>query len=143
MESNKQFVVVEPQADFQHIEYVIVLRYQPEALDVESRASSNDSLTLTPLDTALPIPTIQIGNDFFQLAPTPIPTPEPTPAVTVGEDGAEIVVTPAPTRDADASYEYQIPTGGNNDQPAYGFTLPPTATPSPTAPPLDLTVEED
>ena len=28
MESNKQFVVVEPQADFQHIEYVIVLRYQ-------------------------------------------------------------------------------------------------------------------
>lgn len=142
MESNKQFVVVEPQADFQHIEYVIVLRYQPEAGAVEQRVDQDD-LTITPLDTPLPIPTIQIGNDFFQLAPTPEPTPEPTPAVTVGEDGTEIVVTPAPTSDADASYEYQIPTGDDDGQPAYGFTLPPTATPSPTPPPLDLTVEDD
>ncbi|MBE0601337.1 MAG: rod shape-determining protein MreC, partial [Firmicutes bacterium] len=31
MESNKSFVVIEPIADFEHIEYVIVLRYQPEA----------------------------------------------------------------------------------------------------------------
>ena len=29
MESNKQYIVVEPSADFEHIEYVIVLRYQP------------------------------------------------------------------------------------------------------------------
>ena len=142
MESNKQFVVVEPQADFQHIEYVIVLRYQPEAGAVEQRVDQDD-LTITPLDTPQPIPTIQIGNDFFQLAPTPEPTVEPAPTVIVGEDGTEIVVTPAPTRDADASYEYQIPTGGDDDQPAYGFTLPPTATPSPTPAPLDLTVEED
>ena len=142
MESNKQFVVVEPQADFQHIEYVIVLRYQPEAGAVEQRVDQDD-LTITPLDTPQPVPTIQIGNDFFQLAPTPEPTAEPAPTVIVGEDGSEIVVTPAPTRDADASYEYQIPTGADDDQPAYGFTLPPTATPSPTPPPLDLTVEDD
>ena len=142
MESNKQFVVVEPQADFQHIEYVIVLRYQPEAGAVEQRVDQDD-LTITPLDTPQPVPTIQIGNDFFQLAPTPEPTAEPAPTVIVGEDGTEIVVTPAPTRDADASYEYQIPTGADDDQPAYGFTLPPTATPSPTPPPLDLTVEDD
>lgn len=142
MESNKQFVVVEPQADFQHIEYVIVLRYQPEALDVESRASSNDTLTLTPLDTALPIPTIQIGNDFYQLAPTPQPTPEPSPTVIIGEDGQEIVVTPAPTVDPNLSYEYQIPSGSTTDN-SYGFTLPPMPTPTPTAPPLDLSVEDD
>jgi len=142
MESNKQFVVVAPQADFQHIEYVIVLRYQPEAGAVEQRVDQDD-LTITPLDTPQPVPTIQIGNDFFQLAPTPEPTAEPAPTVIVGEDGTEIVVTPAPTRDADASYEYQIPTGADDDQPAYGFTLPPTATPSPTPPPLDLTVEDD
>ena len=142
MESNKQFVVVEPQADFQHIEYVIVLRYQPEAGAVEQRVDQDD-LTITPLDTPQPVPTIQIGNDFFQLAPTPEPTAEPAPTVIVGEDGTEIVVTPAPTRDADASYEYQIPTGADDDQPAYGFTLPPTATPSPTPPPLDLSVEDD
>ena len=139
MESNKQFVVVEPQADFQHIEYVIVLRYQPDAVDVEQRVD-NDDLTITPLDTPAPIPTIQIGNDFFQLAPTPEPTPEPTPTVTIGEDGQEIVITPAPTTDASVSYEYQIPDATSN---SYSFTLPPTASPTPTAPPLDLTVEED
>lgn len=138
MESNKQFVVVEPQADFQHIEYVIVLRYQPDALDVEERSSSNDSLAITPLDTAAPIPTIQIGNDFYQLAPTP----EPSPTVTTGEDGQAVPLTPAPSSNPNASYEYQIPSGAATDN-AYGFTLPPTATPSPTPPPLDLTVEED
>ena len=142
MESNKQFVVVEPQADFQHIEYVIVLRYQPDAIAVEERSSSNDSLTLTPLDTPAPVPTIQIGSDFFQLAPTPEPTAEPAPTVTIGEDGVEIVVTPAPTQDDTVSYEYQIPSGLSTDN-SYGFTLPPTATPSPTPPPLDLSVEED
>ena len=142
MESNKHFVVVEPQADFQHIEYVIVLRYQPEAGAVEQRVD-NDDITITPLDTPVPVPTIQIGSDFYQLAPTPEPTPEPTPTVIVAEDGTEIVITPAPTRDADAGYEYQIPTSGGGDDLAYGFTLPPTATPSPTPPPLDLTVEDD
>jgi len=142
MESNKQFVVIEPQADFQHVEYVIVLRYQPDALDVESRASSNDSLTLTPLDTPVPVPTVQIGSDFFQLAPTPEPTPEPAPTVIIGEDGEEIIVTPAPTEDTSISYEYQIPSGLATDN-AYGFTLPPTATPTPTPPPLDLSVEDD
>ena len=142
MESNKQFVVVSPQADFQHIEYVIVLRYQPEAEEVEERSSSNDSLSITPLDTAAPVPTIQIGSDFYQLAPSPEPTPEPSPTVIVGENGQEIVITPAPTDDTSTSYEYQIPSGAATDN-SYGFTLPPTATPSPTPPPLDLTVEED
>ena len=142
MESNKQFVVVSPQADFQHIEYVIVLRYQPEAEAVEERSSSNDSLTLTPLDTAPPVPTVQIGSDFYQLAPTPEPTEEPLPTTTIGEDGQEIVVTPAPTDNLNPSYEYQVPSGSSTDY-SYGFTLPPTATPSPTPPPLDLTVEDD
>ena len=142
MESNKQFVVINPQADFQHIEYVIVLRYQPEALDVEERSSSNDSLTITPINTPQPIPTIQIGNDFYQLAPTPIPSETPQPTTTVGEDGLEIVVTPAPTDNTAPSYEYQIPSGAATDY-SYGFTLPPTATPSPTPPPLDLSVEDD
>ena len=142
MESNKQFVVVSPQVDFQHIEYVIVLRYQPVAEEVEERSSSNDSVAITPLETAAPVPTIQIGSDFYQLAPTPEPTPEPSPTVIIGEDGQEIVVTPAPTDNTSVSYEYQIPSGAATDN-SYGFTLPPTATPSPTPPPLDLSVEDD
>lgn len=142
MESNKQYVVVEPQADFQHVEYVIVLRYQPDAEAVEERSGSNDSLNITPLDTAAPVPTIQLGSNYFQLAPTPEPTAEPAPEVTIGADGEEIIVTPAPTNDTSVSYEYQIPSGASTDS-SYGFTLPPTATPTPTPPPLDLSVEDD
>lgn len=142
MESNKQYVVVEPQADFQHVEYVIVLRYQPDAEAVEERSGSNDSLNTTPLDTAAPVPTIQLGSNYFQLAPTPEPTAEPAPEVTFGADGEEIIVTPAPTNDTSVSYEYQIPSGASTDS-SYGFTLPPTATPTPTPPPLDLSVEDD
>lgn len=145
MESNKQYVVIEPQADFQHVEYVIVLRYQPTAQAVEERASSNDEISFTPLDSPKPVPTIQIGSDFYQLAPTPTPTLTPGPTVTAGEDGEETLITPAPTQATPApgeSYEYQVPDAAATDM-SYGFTLPPTATPSPTPPPLDLSVEED
>ena len=145
MESNKQFVVVEPQADFQHIEYVIVLRYQPAAQAVEERASTDEGISFTPLDSPVPVPTVQIGSDFYQLAPTPTPSPTPGPTVTVGEDGQEVLVTPAPTEstpEPGESYEYQVPDAAATDM-SYGFTLPPTATPSPTPPPLDLSVEED
>ena len=38
MEGNKQYVVIEPQADFQHLEYVIILRYKPEAEAIEGRS---------------------------------------------------------------------------------------------------------
>ncbi len=144
MESNKQYVVIEPQADFQHIEYVIVLRYQPEAEAVEERASSNDTVAISTLDTPKPVPTVQIGSDFYQLAPTPEPTPEPTPTILVAEDGSEVVITPGPTSpDADDSYEYQIPSGSAVTDNSYGFTLAPTDTPTPTPPPLDLSVEDD
>ena len=145
MESNKQFVVVEPQADFQHIEYVIVLRYQPAAQAVEERASSDTDISFTPLDSPVPVPTVQIGSDFYQLAPTPTPSPTPGPTVTVDGDGQEVLVTPAPaepTPESGESYEYQVPDAAATDM-SYGFTLPPTATPSPTPPPLDLSVEED
>lgn len=135
--------MVEPSADFQHIEYVIVLRYQPEAEAVEDRSSSSDSLTLVPLETIQPVPTVLIGSDTYQLAPSPTPSPEPTlaPDETPAPTGA---ATPRPTSGS-GSYEYQVPSslqnGATNN--SYGFTLAPTATPTPTAPPLDLSVEED
>ncbi len=142
MESNKQFIVVEPQADFEHIEYVIVLRYQPLAEAVEERASSNQQLAFTPLDSPLPIPTIKIGNDFYQLAPTPAPTFTPTPAPSV-MDGSSVapMPTPAPTTGS-GSVEYQVPIGNQTDN-TYGYTLAPTATPTPTPRPIDFSTEED
>ena len=140
MEANKSFVVVEPIADFQHIEYVIVLRYQPDAEAIVSQDSTQE-LTLVPLDTARPIPTIQIGSDFFQLAPTIAPS-EPIPQTTIGPDGEIIEVTPAPTSDTD-TVSYNVPDATAEGSNPYGYTLPPTASPTPTLPPLDLTVEED
>lgn len=145
MESNKQYIVVEPRADFEHVEYVLVLRYQPNAGEVE-QLTENTDLALVPLETAAPIPTIQIGSDFYQLAPTPEPTETPAPTDTPqpGETLPPVADTPAPTDGGatDPNFSYQAPGGGPTD-PAYGFTLPPTPTPSPTPPPLDMTVEED
>lgn len=42
MEANKQYIVVEPMADFEHIEYVIVLRYKPTAEAVQGRENTTD-----------------------------------------------------------------------------------------------------
>ncbi len=144
MESNKQYIVVEPQADFQHIENVIVLRYQPTPEEVQDRTDTGP-MVYSIMDTAPPIPTIQIGSDFYQLAPTPTPSPVPTGTTPV-MDGSQITVSPGlsttPPPGTGGSIEYQVPGGGETDS-AYGYTLPPTPTPSPTPPPLDISVEED
>lgn len=139
MESNKQYIVVEPKADFEHVEYVIVLRYQPTAEAVQSSGDTED-LTPTALETVRPVPTVQIGNDFYQLAPTPEPSSDlplesdqPTQS-----DGT----APEPTPSAGNSLEYQVPSGSQTDA-SVDFTLPPTASPTPTIEPLELTVEDD
>lgn len=142
MESNKQFIVVEPLADFLHIEYVIVWRYQAIAGDVEDR-TDGEEISFVPLDTVVPVPTIQIGSDFYQLAPTFTPSPEPTPEADVTPDGSS-PATPAPTPDgqAEGGLEYQLPEGSQSNT-GFDFTLAPTDTPTPTPPPLDMSVEED
>ena len=145
MESNKSYIVVEPTVDFEHIEYVVVLRYQPDAEAVQARADSSDSLAYTPLETSKPIPTIQIGSDFYQLAPTPEPTATPTASPI---NGSSLLTPPVPSALAPAatngnqSIEYQVPSGLSTGN-SYGFTLAPTATPTPSPPPLDVSVEED
>ena len=139
MEGNKQYVVVDPLADFQHIEYVIVLRYQPVAESVETREEGETQYD--PIDPLQPIPTIQIGAEFFQLSPTPTPSPVPM-ATEVGpllEGQTPSLSTPAPTEND--SHEYIAP--GSAGDISYSVTIAPTATPSPTPPPLDLSVEED
>ena len=72
-------------------------------------------------------------NDDVVLYPDETPTPTGTAS------------TPGPSSSGGDSYEYKVPSGLQNGATdnSYGFTLAPTATPTPTAPPLDLSVEED
>ena len=85
MESNKQYIVVEPLADFEHIEYVIVLRYKPAAEAVQGRESTAAYNEFVPLVTARPMPTLRLGNtNVWGATATPAPegeqTPTPAPA---------------------------------------------------------------
>ncbi len=144
MESNKQYIVIEPTVDFQHIEYVVVLRYQPTAETVDY--GSDDEIIYVELETDRPIPTIVIGSDFYQLAPTEVPeeTPEPVAEPTTDADGNIIMVTPEVVETPEVNnYEYHAPTLDDSDDSSYGYTLAPTSTPTPTPQPLDLSVEED
>ena len=54
-----------------------------------------------------------------------------------------IYVTPAPTNGADASEATIVPDSTEEANNPFGYTLPPTASPTPTVPPLELTVEDD
>ncbi|MGN0971338.1 MAG: rod shape-determining protein MreC [Aristaeellaceae bacterium] len=142
MEANKQYIVVEPSVDFEHLEYVIVLRYQPTAEAVQGRSSTSSYSEFVPLATARPMPTLRIGSTtrFGETpAPTEEPTPTPTPELTPPPSP-----TPSPTPEITISgpvYEYNV-VGG---EPTPSPTPTPTPTPTPyiTINPGELTYEED
>ena len=139
MDANKQFIVVEPDVDFQHLEYVIVLRYKPAAEAIEGRDSTAAYREFVPLETARPYPELRIGSTqrFGETAeptesPSPSPSPEPTPSPTPTAAATELPTIAGPV------YEYQAgPTGTPTVAP------PPTATPYITLTPDDMTYEED
>ena len=149
MDANKQYIVLEPQVDFQHLEYVIVLRYKPKAGVVEGRENGKTDLELVPLESARPSPEIpQIAASLFDsptpasAAPageeTPSPTPEPTETPSP---------TPQPTEEADPdedpSIEYQPVNLHGDPTPTPSPTPGPTATPYFTPDPAGMTYEEE
>lgn len=144
MESNKQYIVVEPLVDFQHLEYVIVLRYQPTAQAVEGREQGSIYTEFVPLATARPLPTLRIGStSVWGETPTPTLEPEVTPtpdATATPSPTPKATKTPEPTI-AGPIYEYNV-VGG---EPTATPTPSPTPTPTPyiTLNPGDLTYEED
>lgn len=121
MEENKQYIVVEPYVDFEHLEYVIVLRYKPAAEAVVGRDTTESYTEFEPTVTARPYPTLRIGTTLkFGETPTPSPVPSMTPSPTPSPTPtATPTVTPSPTPSGPV-YEYQ------------SSLLGPTATPSPT-----------
>lgn len=146
MDANKQYIVVEPQADFQHIEYVIVYRYKPVAEAIQQRESSAAYSEFVPLESARPYPTLRLGSSSYFLptptpdttnTPTPSPTPTPVPTPT-----PKPTRTPAPTiTPSGPAYEYQVIVTGPTPTP----TPAPTPSPTPyiTYRPEDLTWEDD
>ena len=152
MDANKQYIVVEPAADFQHIEYVIVLRYQPKARAVQSRDTTQ--MDLVPLETARPYPTLRMsilnywntpdpnaGNVPAEETetpenpetptPTPIATPRPTPTRTPSGEEED---------DEDNGLEYVVssePTGSPSPSPS------PSPTPLFTLDPSGMNLEDD
>ena len=151
MDANKQYIVLEPLVDFQHLEYVIVLRYKPEAEAIQGRENGRTSVEFVPLESARPSPEVpQIAASLFdspspdpgsQAAETPSPTPEPTetPAPTP---------SPVPTADPqsiphETPLEYQVVNLHSDPTPSPSPTLGPTATPYFTPDPNEMTFEED
>ena len=146
MESNKQYIVVEPLADFEHIEYVIVLRYKPAAEAVQGRESTAAYNEFVPLVTARPMPTLRLGNtNVWGATPTPAPedeqTPTPSPSSTPTPSPTP---SPSPTPMATIAgpiYEYQVVDDGPTATPSP--TPSPSPTPYITLTPDDMTYEED
>lgn len=146
MEANKQFIVIEPNADFQHIEYVIVLRYKPQAEAISGRENGKTNIELVPLEPAFPSPVVpEIASSLFDsrttqdpdATATPSPTPSPTPTPT-----ATPAPTPTPTPDQPI-YEYQSVQHKGDPTPSPTPTLAPTPTPYVVPDPEDMTFEED
>ena len=150
MDSNKQYIIVEPQVDFQHLEYVIVLRYKPQPEAIEGRENGRTNVELVPLESARPSPEVpQIAASLFdsptpdpasgavQETPSPTPTPAPTPTPTPSP-------APTPTSEfTDPQIDYHVVNLHNDPTPSPTPTLAPTATPYFTPDPNDMTFEEE
>lgn len=141
MEDSKQYIVLEPLADFDHIEYVIVYRYQQTAGSGERRIPAQ--ATFVPMASIRPVPTL-IGQEPPAIDPdaTPSPTPSPTPEVTESPTPAMSPDFP-PDYVPDEGVSYVVPLNIPATETIQPTEAPITPSPSPTFSPEDMTVEED
>ncbi len=102
IEDNKHYIVVEPAADFEHIEQVLVLRYYAE-LEEMPENYDNTEIIIAPVPTARPQAVIE-EDRLTNSTPVPLPdapgrvTPAPTPSpeLDFAPEGAESEVPPEP-----------------------------------------------
>lgn len=121
MDENKHYVVIEPEVDFQHIEEVIVLVYEPAEEDMPDSHDGQIDYVPSVLDTPRPVPPIGEGIDDPNLgAITPPPRATRAPVEGMLLDERDQV-------DPDATPE---------------FTLAPGATPTPN-PELDALMQQE
>ena len=83
IEDNKHYIVIEPAADFEHIENVLVLRYYAEVEEMPENYN-NTEIIIAPVATARPQAVIE-EDRLNQSTPVPLPnapgraTPTPVP----------------------------------------------------------------
>jgi len=173
MDANKQYIVLEPQVDFQHLEYVIVLRYKPEAEAIEGRENGRTNVELVPLESARPSPVVpEIASSLFESQTTAPPAsgeegeePEeegqegdilggnavegveqedtPTPAPTVTLTPDPVPETTPDAGPAVTPLEYVVVNPQGEPTPTPTPSPAPTATPYFTPDPEDMIFEED
>lgn len=132
MQDNKQYIVVEPLVDFQHLEYVLVLRYKPDALEVEGRES--EILNLVPLESARPSPVIpEVAASLFN---TPSPTPAPTDEGETNPDDPGTPGSPNPGPEPETT-----PTPTPAPEPSATPSPPPEETPTPKPTPYATPID--
>lgn len=142
LEDSKQYIVLEPIADFDHIEYVIVYRYQQVASQGQRDVPAQPSFV--PLPSLRPVPTL-IG----QAEPVPDPdataTPEvsPSPSLTPSPTPGPETAVPEGYGTIDDGISYNAPLIIDSTPTVEPSPEPITPSPSPTFSPEEITVEED
>lgn len=136
LEDNKQYIVVDPIADFDHIEYVIVYRFRPTRAETADNRGAMSQATFVPLPTPIPVPTF-IGQQTALTPTPPVPTDTPDPAQSQ-------TPPPAPTRGSmdDITYVDRVAPDATIE-PAQSPDPEPTPEPTPTFSVDQMTLEDD
>lgn len=152
MEDSKQYIVLEPLADFDHMEYVIVYRYQ-KILTADERVKPPEQ-SFVPLPSIRPVPTL-IGqaepvedpdaspSPEDEVTQTPAPDESPLPDETYEPDALDDPDETEETGTADEGISYNAPAIIDATPTIEPSPEPITPSPTPTFSPEDMTVEED
>lgn len=151
MEDSKQYIVLEPLADFDHMEYVIVYRYQKTLTQADRVMPPEQSFV--PMPSIRPVPTF-IGqaeppedpdaSPSAEVTETPTPSPSPSPTTSLDPEDPDYE-SPEPGQDEgeDDGVSYNAPVIIDATPTIEPSPEPVTPSPTPTFSPEDMTVEED
>lgn len=134
IEDNKHYIVVEPAADFEHIENVLVLRYYAEVEEMPDNYD-NTEIIIAPVATARPQAVIE---EERLTASTPVPLPDAPGRTTPTPEPEEVdfIIDEEAMGDLADQYVEVTPTPAPDQTPQL------SATPEPTMDP-DLLPQED
>ena len=132
IEDNKHYIVVEPAADFEHVENVLVLRYYAEIEEMPDNYN-NTEVILAPVATARPQAVIE---EERLNASTPVPLPDAPGAPTASPQLEVLDVMIDEEAMGDSAVRYATPTPEPTEESIE------TPTPTPT-PPSDLPSESE